>query len=169
MGSTIPCDVAIVGGGLAGGLIALALHSRRPDLDVRIIEAAPHLGGDHVWSFFGSDVDAADRWLVAPLVVHDWTGYDVAFPDLARPIAATYHSVTSERLHAVLRAQLPERAFLLGRKVLAASATAVVLADGDRIAAKGVIDCRGPGDLSVLDLGWQKFLGQELLLHHPHG
>ena len=169
MGSTIPCDVAIVGGGLAGGLIALALHARHPGLDVRIIEAAPHLGGDHVWSFFGSDIAPQDRWLVAPLTVHDWQGYDVAFPHLARQIDATYHSVTSERLHAVIRATLPAPAVMLGRKVLAASATAVVLADGDRIEAGGVIDCRGPGDLSVLELGWQKFVGQELLLHAPHG
>jgi flavin-dependent dehydrogenase len=39
MGRTIPCDVAIVGGGLAGSLIALALQAKRPDYDVRIVEA----------------------------------------------------------------------------------------------------------------------------------
>ena len=169
MGRTIPCDVAIVGGGLAGGLIALALHARRPDLDLRIIDAAPTLGGDHVWTFFGSDVDHADRWLIAPLVVHGWRGYDVAFPNLGRQIDATYYSLTSERLDAVIRATLPDKTPMLGRKVLAVSATAVVLADGDRIEAKGVIDCRGPGDLSVLELGWQKFVGQELALRDPHG
>ena len=169
MGRTIPCDVAIVGGGLAGGLIALALRAKRPDLDVRIVEGGATLGGDHVWSFFGSDVDAADRWLVSPLVVHAWRGYDVAFPNLTRQIDATYYSLTSERFDAVVRAALPGQAVMTGRKVLAASATAVVLADGDRIEAKGVIDCRGPGDLSVLELGWQKFVGQELALAQPHG
>ncbi|MCU6454430.1 lycopene beta-cyclase CrtY [Sphingomonas sp. A2-49] len=169
MGRTIPCDVAIVGGGLSGGLIALALRARRPDLDVRIVDAAPALGGDHVWSFFGSDVADADRWLVAPLVVHAWRGYDVAFPSLTRRIDATYYSLTSERLDAVVRAALPADAVMLGRQVLDVSATAVTLADGDAIAAKGVIDCRGPGDLSLLDLGWQKFVGQELALADPHG
>lgn len=169
MGTTIPCDVAIVGGGLAGGLIALALLARRPDCDVRIVEAGATLGGDHVWSFFGSDVVAADRWLLEPLVVHGWRGYDVAFPHLARDVDATYYSVTSERFDAVLRARLPARAVMTGRRVLALSPTAVVLGDGDRIAAKAVIDCRGPGDLSVLDLGWQKFVGQELALAQPHG
>jgi lycopene beta-cyclase len=169
MGTTIPCDVAIVGGGLAGGLIALALRARRPDVDVRIVDAAPTLGGDHVWSFFGSDVGQADRWLVAPLVVHGGRGYDVAFPHLTRQINATYYSLTSERFDAIVRDRLPAKAVMLGRKVLAASATAVVLADGDRIAAKGVIDCRGPGDLSTLELGWQKFVGQELALVQPHG
>ncbi len=169
MGRTIPCDVAIVGGGLAGGLIALALRSKHPDLDLRIVDAAETLGGDHVWSFFGSDVSQGDRWLIAPLVVHAWRGYDVAFPNLGRQIDATYYSLTSERLDAVVRAALPDGAAMLGRKVLATSATAVVLADGDRIEAKGVIDCRGPGDLGVLELGWQKFVGQELALAEPHG
>ena len=32
------CDIAIVGGGLAGGLAALALAAKRPDLDVRLVE-----------------------------------------------------------------------------------------------------------------------------------
>ncbi len=169
MGRTILCDVAIVGGGLAGSLIALALHAKRQDLDVRIIDAAKTLGGDHVWSFFGSDVAQADRWLIAPLVVHAWRGYDVAFPNLGRQIDATYYSLTSERLDAVVRGKLGDIAVMLGAKVLAASATAVVLADGDRIEAKGVIDCRGPGDLGTLELGWQKFVGQELALAAPHG
>ncbi|MCP3736042.1 lycopene beta-cyclase CrtY [Sphingomonas sp. RP10(2022)] len=169
MGTTIPCDLAIVGGGLAGGLIALALKAKRPDLDIRIVEAGASLGGDHVWSFFGSDVVEGDRWLVAPLVVHGWRGYDVAFPHLSRDVDATYYSLTSERFDAVVRGALPADAVMLGRKVLAASATAVVLADGDRVEAKGVIDARGPGDLSTLDLGWQKFVGQELALAAPHG
>jgi len=169
MGKTIPCDLAIVGGGLAGGLIALALAAKRPGLDVRIIDAAATIGGDHVWSFFGSDVAKTDRWLLAPLVVHAWQGYDIAFPNLSRVIDATYYSLTNERLDAVVRARLPADALVLGRKVLAVSTTAVVLADGDRIVAKGVIDCRGAGDLSMLELGWQKFVGQELALSAPHG
>jgi lycopene beta-cyclase len=114
-------------------------------------------------------VAQADRWLVAPLVVHAWRGYDVAFPNLTRQIDATYYSLTSERLDAVVRARLPERALVLNARVLAVSATAVVLADGDRIEAGAVIDCRGPGDLATLELGWQKFVGQELALAAPHG
>jgi len=55
-------DLLIAGGGLAGGLIALALREKRPDLDVTIIEAAPRLGGNHIWSFFDSDIAPADRW-----------------------------------------------------------------------------------------------------------
>ncbi|MCP8889723.1 lycopene beta-cyclase CrtY [Sphingomonas faeni] len=168
MASTISCDVAIVGAGLAGGMIALALKARHPALDVRLIDAAPVVGGNHLWSFFGSDVAQGDRWIVAPLVVHAWQGYDVRFPDHARTIDATYYSIESERLDREVRRVLPPHALMLGRKVSGASATAVVLADGDRIEATGVIDARGPGDLSLLDLAWQKFLGRELALNVPH-
>jgi lycopene beta-cyclase len=45
----------------------------------------------------------------------------------------------------------------------------VVFDDGDRIEAGGVIDCRGPGDLSLLNCGWQKFYGRELALSDVHG
>ena len=168
MPATISCDIAIVGGGLAGGLIALALARKRPGLDVRIVEGGDRVGGNHLWSFFASDVADSERWIVAPLVSYGWRSYDIAFPAHRRTLHSAYYSIESARLDAVVRATLPPQALMTGRKVLDASADAVVLADGDRIAAKGVIDARGPGDLSLLDLGWQKFLGRELRLAEPH-
>ena len=168
MGSTITCDVAIVGAGLAGGLAALALKGRHPTLDVRLIDAAAAVGGNHVWSFFGSDVAIRDRWIVAPLVAHAWPRYDIAFPEVARTIDATYYSLTSDRLDAEVRRVLPPPALMLGRKAIGVSSRAVVLADGDRVEATGVIDARGTGDLSLLDCGWQKFVGRELRLAAPH-
>ena len=163
------CDVAIVGGGLAGGLIALTLAARRPELRVTLIEAGETLGGNHVWSFFDSDIAEADRWLLDPLICHRWQGYDVFFPSFGRHIGVGYNAIVSERLDAALRQALPPERVLTGRKVLAASRRAVVLADGMRIDATGVIDARGAGDLSLLELGWQKFLGRELILDAPHG
>ena len=168
MPATIKCDVAIVGGGLAGGLIALALRKKRPDCDVRLIEAGRTVGGNHLWSFFATDVAPAHRWLTAPLIGHGWRSYDVAFPGQERILDAAYYSVESARLDQVVRAALPEAALMTRRKVLAASAKAVVLADGDRVEAGGVIDCRGPGDLSMLRCGWQKFYGRELALADAH-
>lgn len=168
MPAIINCDVAIVGGGLAGGLFALALAKKRPDVDVRLIEGSRRFGGNHVWSFFAADVAPADRWLIAPLISYGWTQYDVAFPAHGRTIKAPYYSIESDRFDAVVRAAIPEERLMTRRKVLGASAKAVVFADGDRVEAKGVIDCRGPGDLSKLELGWQKFVGQELLLADAH-
>lgn len=169
MAATISCDVAICGAGLAGGLLALALAGKHPELDVRLIDAADTVGGNHLWSFFGSDVAEDQRWIVEPLVVHRWRGYDVAFPAHRRTIDATYHSIESERLDHVVRQKLPEHALMLGREVASTSATAVLLADGDRIEARGVIDARGAGDLAHLDLGWQKFVGREIATPQPHG
>lgn len=168
MAATHNCDLAIVGGGLSGALIALALHRKRPDCRIRLIEGNERIGGNHLWSFFATDVALADRWLVAPLISYGWTRYQVAFPGHARTIRAPYYSVESERLDQVAHATLPAEALMLRRKVLAAGPRAVVLADGDRIEARGVIDCRGPGDLSLLELGWQKFLGRELRLADGH-
>jgi len=162
------CDLAIVGGGLAGGLLALALRKQRPDLNLRIVESGERLGGNHLWSFFASDIAAADRWLVAPLISYGWASYNVAFPGHARTLKAPYYAIESERFDRVVRAAMPQGGVMTGRKVLGASARAVVLADGDRIEAGGVIDCRGGGDFSKLDLGWQKFLGRELALAEPH-
>ncbi len=162
------CDLAIVGGGLSGALIALAAAKRRPDARIRLIEGAANFGGNHVWSFFGSDVPAEHRALVAPLVAHAWRGYDIAFPAHARTLDTAYYSITSERLDTVLRQTLSPESLMAPVRVLGASPTAVVLADGDRVEAQGVIDCRGPGDLSTLDLGWQKFMGMELVTEYPH-
>ncbi|MBR0553060.1 lycopene beta-cyclase CrtY [Stakelama marina] len=168
MASSISCDIAIVGGGLSGALIALALAKKKPDATIRLIEAGRHIGGNHLWSFFASDIDDADRWLVAPLISHGWTGYDVAFPAHHRTLKQGYYSIDSTRLDQVVRKTLPRGTVMLRRKVVGASARTVVLSDGDRVEAKGVIDCRGPGDLSLLDCGWQKFLGQEFTLAEPH-
>jgi lycopene beta-cyclase len=168
MAATIQCDLAIVGGGLAGGLIALALAKTRPDLELRLIEGGPTIGGNHLWSFFATDVAAADRWIVDPLICYDWASYDIAFPAHGRTIDAHYHSIESVRLDAVVRAAVPERALMMGRRVAEVSATGVQLEDGDRIDAKGVIDARGAGDYSMLDLGWQKFVGREYALATAH-
>lgn len=168
MATTHNCDVAIVGGGLSGALIALALHARDATLAIRIVEAGDTIGGNHIWSFFGSDLAAAHRPLVAGLVGHAWPGYDVAFPAHARTIRQPYYSVRSDRLDAVVRATLPAGSLLTGRKVAGCSPTAAVLSDGDRIEAGAVIDARGAGDLSALEVGWQKFVGRTLRVPEGH-
>ena len=68
MTNRLDCDLAILGGGLSGSLIALAFAAKRPDVRVRLIECGAAIGGNHIWSFFDGDVAAQDRWLVDPLV-----------------------------------------------------------------------------------------------------
>jgi lycopene beta-cyclase len=165
---TINCDIAIAGGGLAGGLIALALAEKQPHLDVRLIEAESGLGGNHVWSFFDSDVKLEHRWLVEPLICHRWPSYDVVFPGHRRTLETGYNSIESERLDAVIRAQLdPEQ--IIAARAISIDSKSIVLDNQSRIEAELVIDTRGAADLSCLDLGWQKFLGQRLRIEGGHG
>ena len=166
---TREADIAILGGGLAGGLIALALAERRPELDVVLVEQDETLGGNHVWSFFGPDVAAEDRWLLDRLVVKGWRGYDVVFPAHARALATTYYSVTSERFDHELRQTLAPRAILSGQRVISTTASEVRLADGRRIAAGAVIDARGIRLSGELSGGWQKFVGRLIETRKPHG
>lgn len=163
---TRTCDVAIVGGGLAGGLIARGLARRRPELAVLLIEPGEQLGGNHVWSFFDDDIAVADRWLVEGLIVHRWPAYDVRFPAFARTIAHGYNSVESERFDAVLRYELDAR--VVRDAAVEVAADHVVLASGERIDA-AVIDARGAADLSLLRCGWQKFVGLTIRTDAPHG
>lgn len=165
---SIKCDVAIVGGGLAGGLIALALARKRPELKTILIESSDHFGGNHIWSYFASDIDPANRWLTAPLVTYGWSGNEVHFPGHSRKLDSIYYSIESERLDEVIRASLPPENLLTGKMAKAVSPRLIVLEGGQRINAGGVIDARGPGDLYHLDCGWQKFTGQLMQLSQPH-
>ncbi len=166
--NTIKCDFAIVGGGLAGGLIALALKHHRPELDVRLIEGEDRLGGNHVWSFFDTDIAPEDRAIVEPLIGWSWHGYDIVFPAHSRVLDATYNSIDSEHFDAVVRANLNPDQIVKGRAVSVTS-TRIALDDQRVIEAKGVIDASGTGDFSHLHAGWQKFVGQLLRLDRPHG
>ncbi|MBH0114305.1 lycopene beta-cyclase CrtY [Novosphingobium sp. YJ-S2-02] len=159
----------VVGGGLAGALITLAMARWRPELRVELIEAGERIGGEHVWSFFASDVDEAHRALVEPLIASRWDGYDVTFPGYTRSLSTAYASVTSASLDAAIRDALPASALHTGVKVRALGTTWVELEDGTRREAGGVIDARGSHGLAHMAGGWQKFMGQTLRLAAPHG
>ena len=161
------CDIAIVGGGLAGGLAALALAATRPDLDIRLVEPGP-VGGNHVWSFFDSDIAKRDRWLVAPLVRHHWPRYDVRFPSHDRSLRMGYKSITGDALAEAVAAALPA-GHIIPDKAKHVAPDHLLLARGGRLSAKHVIDARGAGKFPTLDCGWQKFVGQALTVRGGHG
>jgi lycopene beta-cyclase len=163
------CDIAIVGGGLAGGLIALALARLRPELRVLVIERGARFGGEHVWSFFASDVAAEDSWLVEPLITARWPGYDVRFPHHERSLSTPYRSIFSERLDAALRAALPADRLLAGGQVVEVGQDRVALAGGQSLRAGAVIDARGALGMPHMTGGWQRFYGELLRLEKPHG
>ena len=163
-------DVAIVGGGLAGGLIALALFRQRPDLKLALIEQGPSLGGNHRWSWFESDFDQPGRALMEPFARTEWrSGYDVNFPQYRRTLESGYCSLSSADFHTTLMEILPPESVLLNSAATALDAGGVSLSGGDRINAKAVIDCRPFEPSAHLQGGWQIFRGQHFRLDSPHG
>lgn len=161
-------DIAILGGGLAGGLIALAFAARRPEVRVSVFEQGERCGGDHVWSFFASDIAAGDD-LLEPLIAARWQGYDVRFPKRRRHLRTAYHSITSEQLDARLREVLPTSRLVTGAIVTQVEPGRITLADRRVYEAGAVIDARGAAGLPHMVGGWQKFAGQMLRLAAPHG
>ena len=168
----VEADVLLAGGGLAAGLLALALAQTRPELRVVIVERAETLGAGHTWSFFTTDLSPAAQALTAGMIAHSWPGYEVRFPAHRRRIANRYNSIVDARLHAAVAAVVPPERLLLRTELAAVDAGSVTLADGRRLLAPCVVDARGPaGDAALgrLTLGWQKFVGVEIETERPHG
>ena len=162
-------DFVIVGGGLAGGLIALALRRARPDLSVVLVEAGEALGGNHRWSWFASDLSPDGAALMAGFRRSEWDqGYDVRFPGHSRHLSSPYRSLASEDFDAALRRALPADT-IRRAEVAQLSERGVVLASGEEIPARTVIDCRGQVSAPELTGGWQVFMGRQLRTEAPHG
>ena len=163
-----PCDLILVGGGLANGLIAWRLRILRPELRILVLEQDAHIGGNHTWSFHDGDLDAAQRQWIAPLVSARWPRYDVVFPLYARTLDSGYASIASQDFARVIEPVLGE-SLRLGARIDSLSPTSVRLADGSILHARAVVDGRGMRASSRLRLGYQTFLGQEVRLDWPHG
>lgn len=164
------CDLAIVGGGLSGGLIALAVAQADPDFDIRLIEGGDTLGGNHRWSWFDSDLGEAGAALLAPFRKTGWDGgYIVRFPAYERQLQARYNSLASADFHDTLMRELPQGTVMTGSAVAEIDSGSVTLQSGERIDARAVIDCRGIVQAPGLEGGWQVFLGRRLHTAAPHG
>lgn len=164
------CEIAIVGGGLAGGLIALAIHQENPGISLRVIEAGEALGGNHRWSWFDTDLNEAGEALMAPFRKMRWDdGYEVRFPAHRRALMAGYVSLDSADFDAALKRELPKGTILTNREVSQLNPDGVLLANGEEIAARTVIDCRSFAPTSDFTGGWQVFMGRHIRTHEPHG
>jgi lycopene beta-cyclase len=166
-------EVAILGGGLAGCLTALAHAQHRPEARVVIIEEAPELAGNHTWCCFTSDVDgriptsadggralspgprdgrlgAGAGALIAGLVAHRWSAHRVRFPGFERNLQIPYVCLTAARLREAMASSFVAptvRRALVSARVIGvaphAGYSTIALADGRRVAARLVLDARG--------------------------
>lgn len=162
-------DLAIVGGGLAGGLIALAVRRARPELSLALIEAGECLGGNHRWSWFEGDLAPEAEALLDCFSQTRWTGNEVRFPGFARSFTAGYRSLSSHDFDLALRRALAPDAILTGNRVTALDAGGATLESGARIAARAVVDCRDFAPTPHLTGGWQVFVGHHIRTRSPHG
>ena len=163
-------DIAILGGGLAGGLIALALRRADPSLAVALVEAGDMLGGNHRWSWFESDLPEGGEDLLAPFRKLRWPmGYDVHFPRHSRQLESVYVSLASTDFDAALRRELAQSTIHTNRTVASVDARGATLEGGERIEARCVIDARGFILSDAFEGGWQVFMGRHLRTETPHG
>jgi lycopene beta-cyclase len=164
-------DHLIVGGGLAGGLVALALANAGRGGQVTLIDRQPRLGGNHTWSFHLTDLEEDERSLVAPLVTRRWAQQEVRFPGHQRILELGYETITSDRFAEVLTSRLLGAGvrLLLDRRVVRVGASLVHLEGEPPVRGRLVIDARGlaptapPGETTAR-AGYQKFVGLELAL-----
>lgn len=161
--------IVIAGGGLAGCLAATALAKRRMDVEIILVEQDENFGGNHIWSFFDSDVNREDRWILEDVGLTHWDDHEVRFPKRQRTIPIGYNSIRSPSLDAAMRAILGADRYKLGRAINSVSPTSLVLDGGERLDADAVIDARGAGSMSGLELGMQKFVGRTYRFATPHG
>lgn len=163
-------DVAIAGGGLAGGLIALALHRARPELEIALVESGETFGGNHRWSWFDSDLGPAEAELLSVFRKTCWEdGYVVSFPAYTRALPTPYNSLSSVDFDAALKRELPKKSLRLEQKIRSLDSGGIDLRGGERIAARTVIDCRGAAPSEHLEGGWQVFMGRHMRTDEPHG
>ena len=163
-------DIAIVGGGLAGGLTALAIHRAHPAMRIALVEAGESFGGNHRWSWFEHDLGQQATELLSGFKATGWTGgNEVRFPAHRRQLAANYRSLDSRDFDAHLRRQLPQDAILTGTRATGLAADRIEIGGNPDIKARAVIDCRDAVPSEHLAGGWQVFLGQHLRTGAPHG
>jgi lycopene beta-cyclase len=99
--------------------------------------------------------------------VHRWPGYSVAFPQRRRRLGVPYASITSERLHEVVAPTLGDS--LVYGEVAEIGPDSVTMVGDEPIHAPLVLDGRGPTATPDLTIGYQKFVGLEVLTAEPHG
>lgn len=149
--------VIILGGGLWGSLLALRLKKKLPQINFRLYEGSPQLGGNHTWSFHESDISPSSMEWIKPLIARSWDGHDLHFPNYSRHIPSPYHSISSKKLHEVVSQEL-------GSDLVLDSARAISDVGEE---ASFVIDARNRSRFD--DSGFQNFLGLEIELDFPHG
>lgn len=162
------CDMLLVGGGLANSLIALTARRTRAELKVVMLERRRGLDDQHTWCLFRSDVPAHSWAVLEPMFEGHWPGYTVAFQGYRRSLTTPYACLTGPSLSRAAASALG-KGLIEGAEVVEIGEGGARLSDGRRFAAPLVLDGRGASPTTAMRFAWQKFVGLELRLEHPHG
>ncbi|MDY6949176.1 MAG: lycopene beta-cyclase CrtY [Pseudomonadota bacterium] len=160
--------LVLVGAGLASAIIAQRLSRLPLPGKILILEATAEPFGQHTWSFHRADVERADLAWLRPLIAHQWDRQSVRFRNLQRDLASGYASLTSDSVATAIE-RLGTVEICANTPVASLAPNHVTLADGVALPASCVIDCRGYRPTQTMVLGYQKFVGLEVELRHPHG
>ncbi len=161
-------NIIFAGGGLANTLAAYRLKTIRPNVKLLVIEQGPTLGGNHTWSFHGTDLTNEQRGWVQPFIAHSWPRQEVRFPSHTRVLETSYNTVFSAKLHRLAAPVIGDSA-MFNASIARIDEGSVTLDDGRTFHADCVIDGRGMIKDAPLAVGFQKFLGLEVVTDGPHG
>ena len=166
-------DYVVVGGGLQGGLLALAIRHHQPRATVALVERAERLGGNHTWCLHDRHIPPNALPWVSPLLTYRWGGHRILLDGLEHTLPDPYSGVSCAQLDEVVSEVVRTgegSALLLGAEVVDVQADRVRLASGEKLPGRAVIDARGSRPLRPgAPSGYQKFLGMEVELDRPHG
>ncbi|MFW7379855.1 MAG: lycopene beta-cyclase CrtY [Oligoflexus sp.] len=165
-------DIALLGAGLANGLIALRVKQKLPHLRLILLERKHEIGASQTWSFHLNDLllngcETDLQWM-ADFNLTTWNRYEVKFPGLRRDLCGPYYALRGEAFAAYMKKNLAAE-LCLGQGVKGVEGSKVSLADGSTLTARLIIDGRGWADNGSMPCGYQKFYGQLVKLKHPHG
>jgi lycopene beta-cyclase len=168
-------DVVIVGGGLAGQLVAHALAAQAPWATVALVEGREALVENQTWCCHGADLaeratgtpagNASTLAWFLPLVERRWRQHLVRFPRYERVLDGDYLCLRGSALARATTALTRRREFslLTGDGASAVGTQSVTLGSGRTLRAKVVLDARGAGPATFAGrTGYQKFLGVEI-------
>lgn len=161
-------DVIMVGAGLAATLTALRLKALRPELRLCLLDERPEPENQHTWCCFDTDLSPDQRAWMQPLWSNHWNGYQVCFPRLERRLTTGYNRLSARQLNSLRQTHLSGNIHY-GYRVETLASDHVTLKDGERLNAPLVLDGRGASASPHMDIGFQKFVGLEIITGEPHG
>lgn len=144
-------DLAIIGGGLVGSLLTLALRQYRPEIAFAVVESGPHFGGDFLEAGVVAEIPPALYELIDPLAVKVWPGCFVNYPRRSQHFADEILMLDPRQLHLEIVDHPRAAHCLAGSRVQAVAGKRIVHARG-ALAARLIVDANDARIQSDLEI-----------------